>query len=125
MKTFRDSNFENSKSCKYQIPSVFLACHETRKSSEESSRSESKHAGGGKRERTTTVGTWLQVCLAASGGGPLLRTNGSVSSPLSVFRLSFPLHVPDLSRTSTTRGNASRIRRGRERERRSEESSCR
>lgn len=80
---------------------MFLACHETRKSSEESSRSESKHAGGGKRERTTTVGTWLQVCLAASGGGPLLRTNGSVSSPLSVFLLSFPRLVPALSWTST------------------------
>lgn len=69
---------------------MFLACHETRKSSEESSRSESKHAGGGKGKRTTTVGTWLQVCLAASGGGPLLRTNGSVSPLSPSFFSPFP-----------------------------------
>lgn len=71
-----------------KIPFAYVACHGTRKSSAEK-RAGPKHAGGGMRERTTTVGTWVQVCLAASGGGPLLRTNGSVSSPPSISLLSW------------------------------------
>ena len=83
-----------------------------------------RHAGGSKRKRTTTVGTWLQVCLAASGGGPLLRTNGSVFRPFP-FDLSSLLSSPLILRgplppAATHRIAYTRKKRERERERENE-----
>lgn len=86
-----------------------VCCHGDASRGRPSQRGSKKHTPtvAEAREKPPRVGTWLQVCLAATGGGPLLRTNGSVSSPLSISFYPPPRPWP-FPRFFTTRGNASR-----------------